>query len=101
MRKVKNQVFQTLKEYEITRDCDKMLFLAIMAKYYRLKEFLGDDHYRKFRMWFLHENIPSVESIRRCRQKWQEEGHFVGEKRQKKLEEADRTKTFIQRGFYE
>jgi hypothetical protein len=56
---------------------------------------MGKEAYMKFRSWFMDSDIPSMESIRRCRQKWQEEGHFEGTKRAKRMAEVPGTVEFI------
>ncbi len=98
LTKVKDKVLESLEEYPAARDDDKLLFLHIMYRHYGLRTALGSDGYRRFKDWFMNSDIPSPESIRRCRQKWQEEGYYIGTKRKKRMAEVPETIDFI-RGF--
>lgn len=94
LTKVKNKVALILEEYEASRDCDKKLWLAYLVKFHGLREFLrnSNDSYKAFSQLILDDDTPTMESIRRVRQKYQEEGKFLGTKRMKKLEEAERVR---------
>lgn len=84
---VKDKVENILAKFPETQDDDKLLWIAIMVVFYDLKNVLGSDKYDKFKYWLIKNNIPAFESVRRVRQKYQEEGKYVGTKRKYKLEE--------------
>ncbi len=78
LNSIKDRVYSILEKHPITRDDDRLLFLAYMVTYHRLKAVTTS--YESFREFFLNKNTPSTESIRRCRQKIQEEGFFPAAK---------------------
>jgi hypothetical protein len=63
---VKTQVEYTLKTYPETRNNDKLLQVIVLKKFYEAR--LIED--------ILKPSVPSLESIRRCRQKLQSEGKY-------------------------
>lgn len=85
----KSRVKELLEKYEQTRDSDKLLWLAYLCNYHNLKISLGEESYRKLKNIVLNENTPTMESIRRVRQKFQENGLYIGKLRSKKLDESD------------
>lgn len=68
LNQVKTQVEYTLNNYPATRNDDKLLQVTILKKFYGVKSI--DD--------ILKPKVPSLESIRRCRQKLQSEGKYRG-----------------------
>jgi len=66
LNQVKTQVEYTLNNYPATRNDDKLLQVTILKKFYGVKSI--DD--------ILKPKVPSLESIRRCRQKLQSEGKY-------------------------
>lgn len=56
-----------MKEYPGTRDNDRELIQTLYGKYY------GVDYYKPWGAVIRDRNLPSFESIRRCRQKLQEQ----------------------------
>ena len=75
---VQGRVADIMQLYPHTRDDDKRLWLLVMRKYYGLEQYCVG--YGAFEAWFAQKKIPSMESIRRCRQKIQEKyPHLRGE----------------------
>ena len=99
--KVKDKVEFLLKQYPVLRDDDKKLWLAYLNKYHNLRENLkSSDPYESFKSIMLDPKTPTMESIRRTRQKFQESGKYLGEKRAKKLEEASNMKDWALENKY-
>lgn len=67
LHQIKTQVEDTLKNYPETRNNDKLLQVTILKKFYGVETI--DD--------ILKPQVPSLESIRRCRQKLQSEGKYI------------------------
>lgn len=82
--KIGDRVEHLLASHSALRDDDKKLWIAYLVIYHGLKEKLGDDAYDAFCDLYMEE-APSSESVRRVRQKIQEEGKYLGEKRIKRL----------------
>ena len=72
---VKTQVEYTLQNYPETRNNDKLLQVIVLKNFYGVESI--DD--------ILEPKIPSLESIRRCRQTIQSEGKYESNK---KIKEA-------------
>lgn len=90
LRTTKSKVETILYEHPDTRDNDKYLWLAYMNKYHSLRALLGEEAYKALRFIILHPRTPLFESVRRVRQKLQEEGKYLGKKRkQRKNAEQD------------
>ncbi|HBJ2602753.1 hypothetical protein ACLD43_18650 [Clostridium botulinum] len=70
LNKVKSQVEYILNKYPQSRDSDKILQVLILKEFYGVKNI--DD--------ILNPKVPSLESIRRCRQKLQSEGKYKSSK---------------------
>jgi len=70
LNKVKSQVEYMLNKYPETRDNDKLLQVLILKKFYGVQNI--DD--------ILNPKVPSLESIRRCRQKFQSQGKYESTK---------------------
>lgn len=83
----KDKVGFLLNEYVALRDSDKLLWLAYLCKFHDLKNKLGLDGYRKLKEVIMEDDTPTMESIRRVRQKYQENGMYAGSGRRTRLEE--------------
>jgi hypothetical protein len=70
LNKVKSQVEYMLNKYPKTRDNDKLLQVLILKEFYGVETI--DD--------ILNPKVPSLESIRRCRQKFQSQGKYESTK---------------------
>lgn len=87
LTKVKDKVEFILSQVPETQDCDKKLWLAYMNKFHGLRIHMGLDSYRNFRDWFLSNDIPPSESLRRVRQRLQQDAKYVGTQRVNRLKE--------------
>jgi len=85
MNSIKTKVENCMAKYERTRSSDKALINSVIYEYYRDKI----DENGKISLLDLYE-IPSFESITRCRRKIQEEGKYLATK-----------EVMIQRGWNE
>jgi hypothetical protein len=83
----KDKVGLLLSEYVTLRDSDKLLWLAYLCKYHNLRNALGESGYQKLKAVIMDDKTPTMESIRRVRQKYQEGGMYAGTGRKKRLEE--------------
>ena len=63
---IHQMVERILRDYPGTRDDDRELIKTLYGKYY------GVDYYNPWGAVIKDKNLPSFESIRRCRQKIQE-----------------------------
>lgn len=88
LKQIKNcsgQVERILEQYPETRDDDILLYHKFLVCYGDGVDslfFNGGDLLKSMR------SIPTPESIRRSRQKIQEEGRFMGTKRLKRMRES-------------
>ena len=98
VKTIKERVGVILSKYPMTRDCDKKLWLLYMNEYHNLKEMMTPEGYETFKSLMLNKTTPVMESVRRVRQKYQEDGLFVGKLRQKKLEESERMRQWANNG---
>ena len=64
---IQQMVENILRQYPGTRSDDRELIQTLYGKYY------GVDYYKPFGAVIRDKNLPSFESIRRCRQKLQEQ----------------------------
>lgn len=76
---IKERVGKLLELYPELRDSDKLLWLAYLNLVHGLKDTIGSDAYFKLKSVVMDEHTPTMESIRRVRQKFQEEGQYVGD----------------------
>ena len=90
--RVKDRVEVILDEFPATRDCDKLLWLAYMSIYHDLKREIGHVAYIKLKGLIMDKNTATMESVRRVRQKFQEGGKYVGEKRKYRMDESERVR---------
>ncbi|KGK88006.1 hypothetical protein [Clostridium sp. HMP27] len=79
---VKDQVAYILEKDLDARDNDKLLQVSVLKTFYNVEKI--DD--------ILKPEVPSLESIRRCRQKLQSEGKYAGSKLIKKAREQQEEK---------
>lgn len=91
----KSKVGFILNEYVSTRDSDKQLWLAYLCLFHDLKEKIGEGPYRELKKLIMSEDTPTMESIRRIRQKYQENGMYAGNGRKTRLEEAEVVKEMM------
>ena len=88
IKTIKDRVEKLLVKYNETQDSDKLLWLAYLCQYHDLQTRL---RYSKSPYLVLKDVVmqeaPSMESIRRVRQKIQENGQHVGTKRKQKMKE--------------
>jgi len=95
LNKAKDRVAYLLDKHPSTRDSDKVLWLAYLATFHDLKNQLGEIPYNKFKEILYSENACSMESVRRVRQKYQEDGLFIGTKRSLKLKEETNVREWV------
>jgi len=95
LKKAKSKVYFLLENYPATRDSDKLLWLAYLSMFHNLKKELGPAAYQTLKSILMDKNTCTMESVRRVRQKYQEEGLFLGRKRKEKLEEAENVREYI------
>lgn len=84
LKTIQQMVEDILRQYPGTRSDDRELIQTLYGKYY------GVDYYKPFGAVIRDKNLPSFESIRRCRQKLQE--HNEDLRGNKKSEDARLTK---------
>lgn len=70
LKQIKEQVAYILEHYPNARNSDKLLQVLMLKKFYKV--YYIDD--------ILKKPVPSLESIRRCRQKLQAEGKYKSSK---------------------
>lgn len=95
LKTIKEKVEIILLNYEITRDSDKYLWLAYLVEFHNLRNEIGDSAYLKMKKIVLDDKTPTMESIRRIRQKFQESGDYVGKNRASRMNEADEVRDWI------
>lgn len=88
---VKSRVEHLLKNYNALRDNDMQLWLSYLVMFHGMKERINDscNPYEEFCDIVLDKEVPTMESIRRSRQAFQEKSLYVGTKRKSRLEEAE------------
>lgn len=92
LKHTKEKVEFLLSEYPQLRDSDKLLWLAFLSKFHDLKNTLGDEAYGKLKQIIMDKKTPTMESVRRVRQKIQEQGLFIGAKRKYRMAESEDVK---------
>lgn len=88
LTRMQDKVEYLLKTYPVTRDDDRKLIGAVYTVFY------GVDVNAPFKEILLNDKLPNFETIRRCRQKAQEENEALRGKRDK--ERIERQKEFIE-----
>lgn len=86
----KEKVRYILEKFPETRDSDKKLWLTFLDVFFNMRLKLGSDAFVAFECLLMDSEVPTMESVRRVRQKFQEGGEFVGKKREERLEMAER-----------
>ena len=101
LRTIKDKVAFILETYPSTRDSDKYLWLSYLTNFHGLKSVLGNngDAYADFIQLILDKDTPTMESIRRVRQKLQEKGLYVGENRSERIEESRKVRAWANEGI--
>lgn len=77
LKRMQDKVEYILEKHPLTRDDDKMLICAVYSHFYNV------DMREEFGSVMLNDKLPSFETIRRCRQKVQEENELLRGKRDK------------------
>ena len=90
----KDRVGNLLENNPELRDSDKLLWLAYLNQEHGLKDLIGLDAYYKLKELVMDDNTPTMESIRRVRQKYQEEGFYLGESRKERMQEAEEVRVW-------
>ncbi len=85
----KDRVEYVLSYCPGTRESDKKLWLVYMHNFHGLGFVEG---YNSLVRIIMDEETPSMETLRRIRQKFQQKGLFLGSNRAKQLEEAEKVK---------
>lgn len=93
IKTIKDKVRRILMTSEKSRDDDITLYFIYLKEHHGLVEQLGMEKANK--VYNIMKKAPFPESIRRVRQKIQEDGEFIGKRRTKRLEEAERFRTEI------
>jgi hypothetical protein len=93
--KIVDRVKYILKEHPETRDSDKLLWLAYLCVFHDLKKALGMEKYLILKSLIMSEDTATMESVRRMRQKIQEEGHYRGEKYLERHAEAEDVRLYF------
>jgi len=85
-----SRVEHLLKNYTALRDNDTQLWLAYLVMFHGMKERINEsiNSYEEFCDIVLDKEVPTMQSIRRSRQHFQEKGLYVGEKRKQRLNMA-------------
>lgn len=86
----KEKVKYILEKFPETRDSDKKLWLRFLEVFFNMRLKIGSEAFVAFECVLMDSEVPTMESVRRVRQKFQEGGQFVGKKREERLEMADR-----------
>lgn len=88
LKTMQKKVEWALERYPKTRDNDKMLVGVIYANFYNI------DVNEPFKEVLLNDKLPNFETIRRCRQKAQEQHPELRGKRDR--ERLERQKEFVE-----
>lgn len=88
LKRMQDKVEYLLAQYPATRDDDRKLIGAVYTVFY------GVDVNAPFKDILLNDKLPNFETIRRCRQKAQEENEALRGKRDK--ERIDRQKEYLE-----
>lgn len=88
LKRMQDKVEWALNKYPQTRDNDRLLICVIYARFY------GADLTAPFKATMLDHNLPNFETIRRCRQKAQEQHPDLRGKRDS--ERLDRQKEYVE-----
>jgi hypothetical protein len=98
---VEDKVRYLLQYYPQGRDNDRWLYFAYLRSFYPELRSANFNSFDDFCAAIVqNEDIPEMESIRRCRQKIQEAGEYQGTKRKERLEEAEKVRELINEAKY-
>jgi hypothetical protein len=95
LQNIKEKVKFILDKYHSARDSDKVLYLFYLSEFHNLKNHLGEEKFLTLFNLITTPDTPSPESIRRIRQRFQETGLYLGEKRRKRMEEKERVRQWV------
>jgi hypothetical protein len=95
LEKAKDRVEYLLRQFPETRDCDRLLWLAYLCTFHNLQGAIREHGYAGLRKIVCDPATCSMESVRRTRQKFQEGGRYLGEKRQERLREEVEVREYI------
>jgi len=98
---VKSRVEHLLKNYDALRDNDMQLWLSYLSMFHNLKGRINEavNAYDEFCDIVLDKEVPTMESIRRSRQAFQERGLYVGVKRSERLNAAKKVSEWAKGSF--
>ena len=79
----KNRVEHLLLNYPALRDCDIQLWLGYLVMFHGMKDRLNEssDPYEEFCDIVLDKDVPAIETIRRSRQQFQQNGLYLGDRK--------------------
>lgn len=94
IKNVYDKVKLILEKYPPSRDDDTLLYLAFLNANYAFKDRVNSatEPYEIIKHIML--KAPKFESVRRCRQKIQEEGLFIGTNRKHRKQEEEKIREF-------
>lgn len=96
LKTCRDKVKVLMEKYPMTRDSDKLLWLAYMVQYHDLREKIGNEAYLALKEIVMSDDTPPMESIRRIRQKIQEtelQGKLQEERKEQTKEVTQWAKT--------
>ena len=87
---IHKMVENILRQYPGTRDDDRELIQTLYGKYY------GVDYYKPWGAVIKDKNLPSFESIRRCRQKLQEKNEELRGSKESEEARLDKQEEYLE-----
>lgn len=78
IKQSKDKVAYLLHSKPALRDNDMLLILEYYIQFHNIGEFLDGASLRRLKAFLLQKNVPSFESIRRNRQRYNQEGLYIG-----------------------
>lgn len=93
----KDKVEALISQFEPLRDDDKRLWLAYLNVFHSLEKRLNnaENPWEELKLVLYDKDTPMPESIRRIRQKFQQDGLYLGKKRELMLEEMNRVTDYF------
>lgn len=97
IERVKDKVEYLLQEYPHTRDSDKSLWLGYLKVFHEADKKLqmAEDPWGALIRLIHSPECCTMESVRRVRQKFQEQGMYLGTKRQERVTEAEAMRDYV------
>jgi len=89
LTKTKQKVSYLLDKWPQLRDSDKLLMLAYLCQFHNLMTVLGPEAYERLKAVVMAEDTPSFESIRRVRQKLNQDGQYIGKSYKNRQEASE------------